>query len=275
MSTSLPRRDLLLSALFLPVVPWAPGSGSSWRGAPSVQASDAAPEGFPSQDPASIREVVGAAHGDVDRVRELVTARPALAKAAWDWGYGDWESALGAAAHTGHRDIAELLLAHGARPTLFSAAMLGQLDVVRAFVEASPGVQATPGPHGIPLLAHARAGGAAAAPVVDYLLSVGGPDFPTDRPPLPEDPQAVYGGTYAFGAGETDRLVVSLHERFGVRIERPPTAIPRALRHLGEHTFHPTGSPAVRIRFEVVAGRARSLTVSDPEPIVYAERVDG
>jgi hypothetical protein len=50
-------------------------------------------------------------------------------------------------------------LAHGARPSIFSAAMLGQLAVVRAFTEAAPGVQGTPGPHGITLLAHARAGG--------------------------------------------------------------------------------------------------------------------
>ena len=56
---------------------------------------------------------------------------------------------------SGRREIAEFLLAHGARPTVFSAAMLGQLDVVKAFVSASPGVQRTLGPHGITLMAHA------------------------------------------------------------------------------------------------------------------------
>src|SRR5512134_2437591 len=93
-----------------------------------------APESFPAQDPAVVREMVGVSHGNVGRVRELLAERPALANAAWDWGCGDWESALGAASHVGNREIAGLLLASGARPTLFSAAMLGQLEVVRALV---------------------------------------------------------------------------------------------------------------------------------------------
>ncbi len=55
------------------------------------------PASYPTQDPDLVREVVGKAHVNYDRVRELVTPRPALAKATWDWGFGDWESALGAA----------------------------------------------------------------------------------------------------------------------------------------------------------------------------------
>ena len=81
-----------------------------------------------------VRSVVGASHSNLERVRELVLEQPALAKANWDWGFGDWESALGAASHTGRREIAEFLIAHGARPNLFSAAMLGEVDVVRAHV---------------------------------------------------------------------------------------------------------------------------------------------
>ena len=103
--------------------------------------------------------MVAVSHGNVARVRELLSNRPALANASWDWGYGDWESALGAASHVGNQEIARLLLAAGARPTIFSAAMLGQVETVRAFVAASPGVQKTRGPHGLTLLSHARAGG--------------------------------------------------------------------------------------------------------------------
>ena len=33
---------------------------------------------FPQQDAAAVRAVVGASHGQVDRVKELVTARPIL-----------------------------------------------------------------------------------------------------------------------------------------------------------------------------------------------------
>src|SRR6185503_8942881 len=144
--------------------------------APSMAASDAAapPSWFPRQDPALVQEVVGVAHRDLAAVRALVEKRPELAKAQWDWGYGDWESPLDAASHTGQREIALLLLGHGARPTIFSAAMLGQLEVVKAFVAAAPGVQSTPGPHGIPLLAHAKVGGEPAAAVVAYLEALGG-----------------------------------------------------------------------------------------------------
>ena len=114
---------------------------------------------FPSHEPALAREMVGVSHGNVGRVRELLDAHPALAKAAWDWGYGDWETALGAASHMGNREIAELLLAHGAAPTIFSAAMLGQLEAVQALVAARTSITRTRGPHGITLMAHARAGG--------------------------------------------------------------------------------------------------------------------
>ena len=127
--------------------------------APAVPAAVAVPDTFPTQSPELAREMVGVSHGNVARVKELLKLHPTLSNANWDWGFGDWESALGAASHVGNREIAELLLASGARPTIFSATMLGQLAVVKAFVEASPGIQGTAGPHSITLLAHARNGG--------------------------------------------------------------------------------------------------------------------
>src|SRR5262249_52878347 len=96
---------------------------------------------FPSQPPELVRETVVFAHFDLKRIKELVGPRPSLARATWDWGFGDWESALGAASHVGNRAIAEYLISQGARPSLFSAAMLGQLDVVKAFVAAQPQVE--------------------------------------------------------------------------------------------------------------------------------------
>jgi hypothetical protein len=59
---------------------------------------------------------------------------------------------------------------------LFAAAMLGQIEVVRAAVEAFPGIHKALGPHKIPLIAHAQKGGPAAASVLEYLqqLSVAG-----------------------------------------------------------------------------------------------------
>jgi hypothetical protein len=62
----------------------------------------------PRLDPELVREFVGKAHGDLGRVRELLQAQPRLVNAAWDWGGGDWETALGAAAH-----VAEFLRMRG------------------------------------------------------------------------------------------------------------------------------------------------------------------
>jgi hypothetical protein len=119
--------------------------------------------------PALVNEFVGKAHGDLDRVRQLLEQHPALVNAAWDWGNGDWETGLGAAAHVGRRDIALHLIERGARMDIFAAAMLGYLPVVRAMIDAVPEARNWRGPHGIPLLTHAEAGGAAAAAVADYL----------------------------------------------------------------------------------------------------------
>src|SRR6185436_8348768 len=138
--------------------------------ADAVPAPPPVPEEFPTQPPALAREMVGVSHGNLARVTELLALHPTLANAAWDWGFGDWETALGAASHMGNVAIATALLGKGARPTIFSAAMLGQLAVVQAFIAATPGIQGTPGPHGITLLAHAKAGGDAAKAVVAYLL---------------------------------------------------------------------------------------------------------
>ncbi|HEY7778901.1 MAG TPA: ankyrin repeat domain-containing protein [Ktedonobacterales bacterium] len=125
-------------------------------------------------DPGLAREFVARAHTDLDRVKELLAEQPRLANACWDWGGGDWETGLGAAAHMGRRDIATYLLDHGARLDLFAATMLGQLEIVRAALTAYPAALHTPGPHGIPLLAHAKAGGEEAAPVLAYLESLAG-----------------------------------------------------------------------------------------------------
>lgn len=110
----------------------------------------------PALDTDLVRTFVANAHGDIDAVRSALGDEPTLANAAWDWGGGDWETALGAASHMHRRDIAELLLAHGARLDLFAAAMLGHVEIVRAVFSAHPEMRDAIGPHGIPLSAHAQ-----------------------------------------------------------------------------------------------------------------------
>jgi hypothetical protein len=214
--------------------------------------------------------MVGVCHGNVQRARELVERQPALANANHDWGFGDWESALGAASHMGRRDIAELLIAHGARPTLFSASMMGQIDVVKAFVAASPGVQRTLGPHGITLLAHARAGGAAAEPVLKFLQSLGDADRQPPTEPLESADRDALVGQYRFGPGPRDHFVIDVqNERLG--IERPGT-VRRFLMHTGNLVFFPSGAPAVKIAFARENSRVTRMTIADPDVWVTAQR---
>lgn len=228
-------------------------------------------EWFPRQDPALAQEVVGRSHTDITRVRELVERQPALARAAIDWGYGDWESALGAASHTGRREIAEFLLANGAQPTLFSAAMLGQLAVVRAWVETVPGIQKTLGPHAITLLAHARAGGKDAAAVVTYLEGVGGADTrPASTDLTAADRDAVV-GRYTFGTGPRDRLDVDVRtDRLGIQRADGNRSL---LFHTGGLVFYPSGVPTVRIAFSREGTAVTRMTVADPDVILTAHRV--
>ena len=127
----------------------------------------------PPIDPALVNDIVLKAHKDLDGVKALVAREPKLVNACWDWGGGDFESALGAAAHTGRREIAEFLLDNGARMDIFAAAMLGHLDLVKAAIAAHPQVRNAPGAHGIPLLTHAKMGGEKALPVLEYLQSLG------------------------------------------------------------------------------------------------------
>lgn len=119
-----------------------------------------------------VQEFVSKSHADLDGVKQLLAQEPALINSAWDWGGGDWETGLGAAAHMGRRDIAEYLLENGARLDLYAAAMLGDLEIVKAALAAYPEAINIPGPHGIPLIAHAQAGGSEALPVFDYLKSL-------------------------------------------------------------------------------------------------------
>ncbi|MCA9294110.1 MAG: hypothetical protein KDA20_09880 [Phycisphaerales bacterium] len=227
---------------------------------------------FPQQHPELARRVVGASHSNIDVVRELVEAQPALAKAAIDWGFGDWETALGAASHTGRREIAELLLHHGARPNIFTHAMLGHLEVVKAIVAVRPEVVRLPGPHSITLYQHAQAGKDGAAEVRRFLEGL--PDVPRTQPAqvLDESSHPIYEGAYVFDAGADDRLIVAPGRQGLLQLRRGSDGTPRNLFCLGEHTFYPAGAEAVRVVFAVDDGRAQSVAIHDAEVVVVGQR---
>lgn len=232
-----------------------------------IQAADA----FPQQDPNLVREIVGASHGNFARVREAVEKQPALARASVDWGFGDWETCIDAAAHVGNKPIADFLLQHGARPTIFSAAMMGQLDAVKAFIAARPGIQKTYGPHGITLMSHARAGGADAVAVVEYLKGLGDADIPLPSNPLAAADRDALTGKYVYGTGPRDYFVVDV-QRESLGLDRPSGPSRRGLIHTGNLVFFPIGVPSVKIAFARLSGTAMQLTIADPDVMLTATR---
>jgi len=102
-----------------------------------------------------IDQFVGAAHGDLEKVRHMVDERPDLVFKVSSQN----ETALQAAAHLGQRKIAEYLLAQGAPLDICTAAMLGKADDVSRMLSADPGLAQSSGAHGIPILFYPSLGG--------------------------------------------------------------------------------------------------------------------
>lgn len=243
----------------------------AWGQAPPAPYAISGADAFPQQDPGLVRDAVGASHGNFARIRELVERQPALARSSIDWGFGDWETCIDAAAHVGNKPIADFLLSHGARPTIFSAAMMGQIDAVKALVAARPGIQKTYGPHGITLMAHAKAGGPDAAAVAQYLASIGDADTPLPTQPLaPVDRDALV-GKYVYGPGPRDSFTIDVQQdRLG--IDRPNGPARRFLMHTGNLVFFPSGVPTAKIAFAREGARVTQLTLADPNVMLTAKR---
>jgi hypothetical protein len=243
-------------------------AGAAWPAPPSTPPWR--DESFPSQHPHLAREIVGVAHRDLARVKELVGAHPSLAKASWDWGFGDWETALGSASHVGNRPIAEFLIEQGAPPTIFSAAMLGQLDVVKAYASAIPNIHLLRGPHGIPLAAHARAGGVQADAVLQFLTALGAAAPAVPVVPLNESDRTSLDGRYTFGPGPRDAFTVKTQGNLW-GIQRDGGEL-RGLTHIGDLQFHPVGAPSVRVKFDR-GSAGTTISLLDPDLVVTAKKV--
>ncbi len=126
----------------------------------------------PPLPPELVKEFVGAAHSNFDKVKEMLAAHPTLLNATTDHQNGDFEAAIGGAGHMGRRDIAEFLIAQGARTDLFVHAMLGHLDIVKPILTRHPEMINCKGPHGISLMRHAEMGKEGAKEVLDFLKSI-------------------------------------------------------------------------------------------------------
>ena len=285
MNSNHQRRDFIKSSAFGLIGITAFGSASANDILSKTEAS--LDEGslfyrYPSMDDNMVSGIVGASHGNFDKVKELVTARPELAGASWDWGFGDWETALGAASHVGRRDIAEFLISNGARPDIFTYTMLGMQKSVQEIIETVPGIQSHTGPHGITLLQHAKnrlenkeitsPDAANVKKVIRYLESLGNADLKPRSLDVTEDEKKRFAGEYRFGSGENEIFIVDTHRLGFLQIARK-TSSPRKLNKIDENIFSPAGAASVKIIFKVQDGKTVSVSVHEPQPLVTALRV--
>ncbi len=81
-------------------------SSSAWAAQqpatePSVRPIRPEPERGQRQELELVKAFVQAGHGDqnIAKVKEYLARDPKLIYATWDWGGGDWETALGGASH--------------------------------------------------------------------------------------------------------------------------------------------------------------------------------
>ena len=237
---------------------------------------------YPSMNDNMVSSIVGASHGNFDKVKELVGKRPELAGASWDWGFGDWETALGAASHVGRRDIAEFLISHGARPDIFTYTMMGMLKAVQEIIETVPGIQSHTGPHGITLLQHARnrleakdiseTDKANINKVISYLEGLGNADVKPINLDVTEEEKKKFLGEYRFGDAEGELFVVDLHSRGFLQVGRKGSS-PRKLNKIDDNIFSPAGAASVKIIFKLNNDKAVSFSVHEPEPLVTATRI--
>jgi hypothetical protein len=115
-----------------------------------------------------VKEFVIAGHGNLDNVKKLLLEFPTILYATWDWGGGDFETAIEGAGHVGNKEVANYLIDSGARANLFVLTMLGKTNIVKPFLDSFPQYLNARGPHGFTFLHHAQKGGDESKELLDY-----------------------------------------------------------------------------------------------------------
>lgn len=249
---------------------------------PDLYDNNKLPEHFPNISPKIVAEVVGKSHFDLDRVKELVEKRPELSRSVWEWRFGDFESAIGAASHVGRRDIALYLIGKGARPTLFTFAMLGDFNVVKSAIESLPGIQEVTGPHGISLLDHAYAGERMKDSMstteierleqtIEYLTKLGSASGDKYMDVSSEE-QKKYLGNYRYGEREKEGFTIDINMRKLLSLG-PIGEFGGALYKIGDNNFIYNGAPSVEITFDIRDDKVYSMKVIDPEITIIAQKI--
>lgn len=237
---------------------------------------------YPSLEPDLVSEVVGKSHFDLEAVKNLVEKRPELARATWEWRFGDFESAIGAASHVGRRDIINYLLSKGATPDIFTFATLGAYEIVKGIIQLSPGIQTSSGPHGISLLSHAKVGLRMedkmssdeienSKRLIAYLEELGDADGPQYME-VPESEKPKYLGDYKYGEGKDEGFSIQLNMRKMLSLG----AIGEfggALYKIRENEFTYNGAPSVSVSFQFEKEKVISMTITEPGSSLVAKKI--
>lgn len=232
------------------------------------------PKRYPAIPEDLTSEVVGVSHFNLDRLKVLVNKRPELARATWDWGFGDWETAIGAASHVGRKDIVDFLISKGARPDIFTFAMLGAYEMVKGMIELMPGVQLTSGPHGISLLEHVHNGDSKSIQsikLIDYLKTLGDTDDKKYET-IEDSSKLQYAGDYRYGQGEYEGFTIKVNSQKNLSLGKLGKSGGTLLK-TGYNTFDYKGSPSVEITFQWEAEKIVSMTVKEPELSLVAKKI--
>lgn len=237
---------------------------------------------YPSIDDDIVSQIVGASHSNLEKIKSMVSARPELSRATWDWGFGDWETAIGAASHVGRRDIAQFLMEHGARPDIFTYAMLGALPAVKSMIEAQPGVQTIAGPHGISLLQHAKNGlrfdGLTQKQkndnqaLIDFLESLGNADIQVEDLGITTSEKEMFLGDYKYGDGPEDGFSIKLNMRDSLSFGKLGN-FGGTLYRIGEDEFIYNAMPTVKIVFNKEENKVTGLTIHEPDLTLTAKKM--
>lgn len=123
--------------------------------------------------PDKVKDFVIAGHRDLVKVKTMLQELPTLLYATWDWGGGDFETALEGAGHVGNKEIANYLISTGARTNLFVLTMLGKTNIVTSYLDAFPEYLNARGPHGFTFLHHAQKGGDDSKALLEYFQNKG------------------------------------------------------------------------------------------------------
>ncbi len=237
---------------------------------------------YPAIDDAIVAEVVGVSHFNLDRLRELVNRRIDLAKANWDWGFGDWESAIGAASHVGRRDIVEFLISKGARPDIFTYAMLGSFAAVKAMIAATPGIQSTYGPHGISLLQHVKNGLESDTvlssqkedykKLLHYLEELGDADPRPQHAAMSDPEMEKYLGDYKYGDEPNEGFSIKINSRKFLSLGKIGKS-GGSLYRKSDNLFSYNGISSLEIFFTIENEKVLSLEIREPDLILLAKKI--